>query len=157
MNKPKVVREGFVTDEPFDVEIEETKPASPMAAAEPETETPSPTVAEEFKWPFVYKLRYRPLRVSVHESLDELTFREPNAGDILDFGNPCNIEVKQSGKQFIFNINIDDNKMMVVLGNLCTNKNVMEQHLRRLDIRDFSNIANKLRRFFRPDWEMVNW
>ena len=64
---------------------------------------------------------------------------------------------KQSGKQFAFDIHIDANKMMGVLGNLCTDKRILSAHLEALDVRDFQNLANKLRRFFRPDWDMVNW
>jgi hypothetical protein len=162
---PKIRREGFVDDEPVVDVIPETEPPSPPRAAarldapkqNGQDDQPAPSPGQPMAWPFTYKLRYRPLKITHTETVDELTFREPNAGDILDFGNPVNIEVKTSGKQMTFDIHIDDNKMMQVLGNLVTDKRIMSPHLNGLDLRDYNNIANKLRRFFRPDWDMVNF
>jgi Phage tail assembly chaperone proteins, E, or 41 or 14 len=172
MNKPNPMREGFVVDDtdngPFerdvgrparippphepDIEAQKSKPE-----AKPEVEQAAAAI-QAITWPFIYTLRYRPLKVSASLTINELTFREPSAGDILEFGNPVNVEITPlGGKQVSFGVKIDDNRMISLLGNLCTDKRILSQHLGGLDVRDYANIANKLRRFFRPDWEMLNY
>jgi hypothetical protein len=138
MNKPQ--REGFVRDEPV-VDIDETKTIE--HEAEP---TPAP-VAE---WPLVIKLLHKPLQKTRTEILNEITFREPTAMDIIKCGgNPCRIEITEvSGGRVVYNPVIDDAKMMVLMANL---SGLLEPQLQKMDPRDYTSCAYRLRSFFLPE------
>jgi Phage tail assembly chaperone proteins, E, or 41 or 14 len=132
VNKPE--REGFVaTDEPVEV---------PAPAPEP----PKPPADE---WPLVIKLMHRPVQKSaiVTDTVDQLVFREPTAGDIMrSGGNPVRVEVAQvTGNEIVYNFVIDDSKMLRLMANLC---GVLEPYLQKMDARDYNSCAHRLRRFF---------
>ena len=139
MNKP--AREGFVEDTPVEIE---TKPKQIEAAAEPAL----PEAASE--WPMVIKLLHKPIQKSRNEILNELTFREPTAMDIIrSGGNPCRIEVTEvSGGRVIYNPVIDDAKMFTLMANL---SGLLEPQLQKMDPRDYNSCAYRLRSFFLPE------
>jgi hypothetical protein len=133
VNKPE--REGFVDDQPADNVDTKAPPPAPE---------PPPLAAET--WPVVVKLVHKPVRKSLNETLNELTFREPTAGDILRCGgNPCRIDTL-----FGQGITIDDRKMMTLMANL---SGVMEPFLQQMDPRDYNSCAYRLQRFFLPEPE----
>jgi Phage tail assembly chaperone proteins, E, or 41 or 14 len=134
VNKP--VREGFVAvDEPVETQVPESTPASPPEPAE--------------VWPLVIKLMHKPVQKSAvaTDTVNELVFREPTAGDIVrSGGNPVRVEVAQvTGNEVIYNFIIDDVKMMRLMANLC---GVLEPFLQKMDSRDYNSCAHRLRRFF---------
>lgn len=132
MNKPE--REGFVAEEPVDLE-----------------QTPDLPIADLPEWPLVIKLRHKPIKKSEIDVLGELSFREPTAFDLIKCGgNPCRLEVSEmlAGNRVVYSWTIDDNKMMRLMANLC---GVLEPQLQRMDPRDYATCAYKLRYFFIPD------
>lgn len=136
MNKP--MREGFVEDEPVDDVNATTAPAVEPAAPElPE-------------WPLTIELRHRPIDKGRGETINELTFREPTAMDIIrSGGNPCRIDVtEQAGGQVTYAPVIDDAKMMRLMANL---SGLLEPQLQKMDPRDYNSCAHRLRRFFLPE------
>jgi hypothetical protein len=137
MNKP--AREGFV-DDAIPVEIE--------AVAESVAELETPSSAPE--WPMVIKLLHKPIQKSRTEILNEITFREPSAMDIIrSGGNPCRIEVTEvSGGRVIYNPIIDDAKMFTLMANL---SGLLEPQLQKMDPRDYNSCAYRLRSFFLPE------
>jgi hypothetical protein len=131
MNKP--VREGFVENEPIQVQVEE---AQQEAAPALEAET----------WPVTVRLLHKPIRNNKGELVNELNFREPTAGDISRAGgNPCRFDSD-------YNPIIDDRKMMTIMANL---SGVMEPFLQGMDPRDYNSCAYRLRNFFLP--EVAAW
>jgi hypothetical protein len=147
MNKPE--REGFVKDSPVDVD--EVKPKVSAKPAPEETVEPDITPEEGLpEWPMVIKLLHKPLQKSRTEVLNELTFREPTALDIIRCGgNPCRIEVTEvSGGRVIYNPIIDDKKMIILMANLC---GLLEPQLQKMDPRDYNSCAYRLRSFFLPE------
>ena len=132
MNKPE--REGFVTEEPVEVQAEQPAPA------------PEP---QKDQWPLVIKLMHKPVQKSanVTDTISELVFREPTAGDIMrSGGNPVRVEVAQiTGNEVVYNFIIDDTKMIKLMANL---SGVLEPFLQRMDSRDYNSCAHRLRRFF---------
>lgn len=137
MNKPE--RQGFVEDEPVD-DVSATK----TAAVEPVAEPPLP------EWPMTIELRHKPLQRGRGEEINELTFREPTAMDIIRAGgNPCRIEVTELvGGQVSYSPVIDDAKMMRLMANL---SGLLEPQIQKMDPRDYSSCAHRLRRFFLPE------
>jgi Phage tail assembly chaperone proteins, E, or 41 or 14 len=133
VNKP--VREGFVTDDPVEVQ------ASPEPAPAP------PEPADQ--WPLVIKLMHKPVQKSAVSTdvISELVFREPTAGDIMrSGGNPVRVEVAHvTGNEVIYNFIIDDIKMIRLMANL---SGVLEPFLQKMDSRDYNSCAHRLRRFF---------
>lgn len=137
MNKP--VREGFVEDKPVDIEDMASEESAPA---------PAPPKPDEF--PMVIKLLHKPIRKSPTEDLQELTFREPSAADIMRCGgNPCRMELVDVGDgTAIYRIAIDDRKMLTLIANL---SGVHEPMLQRMDPRDYNSCAYRLQRFFIPE------
>lgn len=137
MNKP-LQKEGFVADEPA---------ALPgTTAPEPAPEPPKALVDE---WPLVIKLQHKPVQRSanVTDTVNELVFREPTAGDIMrSGGNPVQVEIAQvTGTEIIYNFRIDDLRMMRLMANL---SGILEPYLQKMDTRDYNSCAHRLRRFF---------
>ena len=129
MNKP--VREGFVKDEPIQVEM-------PDEAA-PQQET-QPALVET--WPVTVRLLHKPVRNNKGEQIRELNFREPTAGDIMRIGgNPVRLNDK-------FETIIEDAKMLTLMANL---SGILEPFLQQMDPRDFNSCAYRLRNFFLPE------
>jgi hypothetical protein len=136
MNKPPI-REGFVKDEP--VEIEATA-----------TETPPPPLPED-EWPLIVPLR-KPIsrNGSAHDMVKELSFREPTTGDLLTAGgNPVGVEMTElnSAGDAIYNWKMDDAKMVRLMASL---SGILEPFLKKMDPRDYTTAAYRLRRFFMP-------
>jgi Phage tail assembly chaperone proteins, E, or 41 or 14 len=130
VNKPE--REGFVKDEPVEAQVEKPAPEPPVDS-----------------WPLVIKLMHKPVQRSanVTDTVTELVFREPTAGDIMrSGGNPVRVEVAQvTGNEVIYNFNIDDVKMIRLMANL---SGILEPYLQKMDTRDYNSCAHRLRRFF---------
>jgi len=147
-------REGFVTDEP--PQSKQITPPQQKAAEpppKPSSAMPPPEIAPALseednvveivadKWPIVVKLLYKPLDVPGMGTLDELSFREPRAGDINRYGNPC--RVGQDG-----DVLIEERKMHFIMANLC---GIQPPILELMDPRDWNSCAYRLRHFFAPD------
>jgi Phage tail assembly chaperone proteins, E, or 41 or 14 len=134
MNKPE--REGFIDAEPVEEpqEIEATK----------EEAAPLPPDV----WPLVIKLKHKPIRETKSgPEINELSFREPTAGDIIRAGgNPVRVEVADiTGNQVTYNFRIDDAKMLRLMASLAR---VLEPTLQQMDPRDYNSCAYRLQRFF---------
>lgn len=140
MNKPE--REGFVEDEPVDVSAPSTGDAKIIDADLEPVEIPD--------WPMTIKLLHKPIQKGRNEMIDEITFREPSALDIIRAGgNPCRIEITEvSGGNVIYNPIIDDAKMMRLMANL---SGLLEPQIQKMDPRDYVSAAHRLRRFFLPE------
>lgn len=134
------MREGFVADEMVDDEATTTTTAAAVAPFEPELP----------EWPLTIKLLHKPITKGRGEELNELTFREPSAMDIIRAGgNPCRIEViEQTSGTVTYSPVIDDAKMMRVMANLT---GLLEPQLQTMDPRDYNSCAHRLRRFFLPE------
>jgi hypothetical protein len=143
MNKPE--REGFVEIEPVeDDDVVETKKVEP-----PPVEDSVDIDADLPEWPLTIKLMHKPI-MKGREELNELTFREPTAMDIIRCGgNPCRIEIIDlpNGQTAFYPV-IDDGKMMRVMANLA---GLLEPQLQKMDPRDYNSCAHRLRRFFLPE------
>lgn len=144
MNKP-AMREGFVepVDEPDDVD---TKKTVTTVIDEP---SPEPVLDDLPEWPLTIKLMHKPI-MKGREELNELTFREPTAMDIIRCGgNPCRIEIVDlPNGQVAFYPIIDDPKMMRLMANLA---GLLDPQLQKMDPRDYNSCAHRLRRFFLPE------
>ena len=141
MNKPE--REGFIAVE----EVEEEKPKTIEATATEEVGAVEESLPE---WPITVKLLHKPVQIKAGETTDELTFREPTAGDIMRAGgNPCRIEVVElGGGNVTWQPIIDDIKMLRLMATL---SGILEPFLQRMDTRDYASCAHRLRRFFLPE------
>jgi Phage tail assembly chaperone proteins, E, or 41 or 14 len=150
MSEPATVRpfrEGFIdpktskTTEPQP----EPKPAT-QAMPPPELEPAlseqdtAPEIVQE-KWPIVVKLLYKPLTIPGGQTLHEISFREPRAGDINRHGNPC--RVNWEGE-----VLIEERKMHAIMAQL---SGIQPPILELLDPRDWNSCAFRLRLFFAPD------
>jgi len=146
MNKPE--REGFVEADLVD----DAKALPPKPKPEPEEpdESDDDAAIAPPEWPMVIRLLHKPIQKSRTETINELTFREPTAMDIIKCGgNPCRIEVTEvSGGRVVYNPIIDDKKMMVLMANLC---GLIEPQLQKMDPRDYNSCAYRLRSFFLPE------
>lgn len=125
----------------------------PTPVSKPELvidETPEAASLPPPEWPMVIRLLHKPLQKSRTETLNELTFREPTAMDIIKCGgNPCRIEITEvSGGRVVYNPIIDDAKMMVLIANLT---GLLEPQIQKLDPRDYTSCAYRLRSFFLPE------
>jgi hypothetical protein len=147
MNKPE--REGFVKNDPVDEAVKPVKPDKPEKAEVAAIEE-TPVEVDEPEWPMVIKLLHKPIQKSRTEVLNELSFREPTAMDIIRCGgNPCRIEVTEvSGGRVIYNPIIDDKKMFVLMANL---SGLLEPQLQKMDPREYNSCAYRLRSFFLPE------
>jgi hypothetical protein len=145
----KPIREGFhEMPQPGDPRQQPPRPAQngqgPVieANAEPAPaieSTPPPARIET--WPIVVRLLHKPIRGNQNEELTELRFREPTGGDINRCGNPCRIN-------FEGDVVIDEKKMSLIMANL---SGVLSPLLDRMDPRDWTSCAYRLRGFFLPD------
>jgi Phage tail assembly chaperone proteins, E, or 41 or 14 len=128
-------REGFV-ETPDD-----EKPPTPIA----EPAAPPAPIDQGEVWPVRVKLLHKQVRNNRNEPVDELVFREPTAGDINRYGNPCRIGVDG---EVIF----DEVKMMRVIAAL---SGILLPNLEVMDPRDWNSCAYRLRSFFLP--EVAAW
>jgi len=124
-------KEGFVDDRLADNVVTEP-PIEPSPAEEP------PKVE---LWPIVVKLLHKPVRNNTGIMVKELTFREPNGGDINRYGNP--VRVNSDG-----DVVIDERKMHFMMAAL---SGILPPFLEQLDPRDWNSCAYRLRGFFLPD------
>ena len=129
-------REGF---QPFDDGSASDKPAIEGQAETVEEAVEPPPLSDE--WPITVRLLYKPIRNGKGEEVKELVFREPTGADINRIGNPCRVD--RLGE-----VQIDDQRMMAMLGNL---SGVVTPLLERMDPRDYASCAYRLRNFFTPD------
>lgn len=138
MNKPE--KQGFVDDAEPTITVDELKA---QLGTEPEKSVePLPDA-----WPLVVKLMHKPVQKTLTETVKELTFREPTAGDIIRAGgNPVRVEVADiTGNQVTYNFRIDDAKMLRLMATL---SGVLEPFLAKMDPRDYNSCAYRLQRFF---------
>jgi Phage tail assembly chaperone proteins, E, or 41 or 14 len=145
-------REGFVDPNAQPAQphapAQQAPPAQPVPQAMPPPEIEpalveqdaAPVIVQE-KWPVVVKLLYKPLVIPGDRTYNELSFREPRAGDINRYGNPC--RVNQDGE-----VLIEERKMHYVMSAL---SGVLPPYLELLDPRDWNSCAYRLRHFFAPD------
>lgn len=114
--------------------------------AQPEPPAPQPEPIDQGEtWPVRVKLLHKPVRNMRNEPVNELVFREPTAGDINRYGNPCRIGIDG---EVIF----DEQKMMRVIAAL---SGILIPNLEAMDPRDWNSCAYRLRSFFLP--EVAAW
>lgn len=144
----KPQREGFVEDDPVDESAPSTGNVKTIDAEPPEPALDLDLDVPE--WPMTIKLNHKPIQKNRNEILNELTFREPSAMDIIRAGgNPCRIEITEiSGGQVIYNPIIDDVKMMRLMANLT---GLLEPQIQKMDPRDYASCAHRLRKYFLPE------
>jgi hypothetical protein len=129
-------REGF--------QDPETKPIAALASEPPPIDSEPPPEPMEI-WPIRVKLLHKPVRNMQGEEVTELVFREPTAGDINRYGNPCRITTEGE-------VAIDEQKMMRVIAAL---SGILIPNLERMDTRDWNSCSYRLRNFFLP--EVAAW
>lgn len=148
MNKPE--REGFVGADEIDSPDDEL-PTKKKKAAAIEIDDEAEVVAEDLpEWPLTIPLLHKPVETKPGVTINELTFREPTAGDIMRAGgNPCKVEiVEMGGGRVTWQPNIDDVKMLRLMASL---SGVLEPYLQRMDTRDYASCAHRLRKYFLPE------
>ena len=99
--------------------------------------------APAFGQPIKYKLR-KPIQAN-GEEVDELTFREPNGGDIERAGNPVLVDVFSGDT---VKLSFDEKKMTAMMSRLAA---VPPSSIRMLNPKDWNSIAWQLVPFFTPD------
>jgi hypothetical protein len=142
MNVPpdkKQFREGFVAEDKPAAETDVAKAVASHPAPELES-SPAELEQEETVWPIVVKLSFKPIRNNKGETVNELSFREPNGGDINRYGNP----VRMNGQGDWV---IEERKMHYVMAALC---GILPPFLDAMDPRDWNFCAYELMRFFLP-------
>ena len=147
MNKPRAIREGFIEDDrPDDPFERDEKPKKTIEPAPPE----APPLPAEDEWPIVIKLQKPIPGEKTGEMITELRMREPSTNDLIKAGgNPCRVEIVNAGTpNATAAIIIDDLRMFKLVAGL---SGILEQFLVRLDPRDYSSAAYRLRRFFIPE------
>src|SRR5215469_9405824 len=92
------LREGFVEDQQTSREAPERpgpapaqpRPEIPRGAPPPRLESPPAPLPGDTveRWPLVVRLWHKPIINDQGQTVSELTFREPRAGDINRYGNP---------------------------------------------------------------------
>jgi hypothetical protein len=144
MQKP--IREGFVKER--EAETPQITVEVPLEQAPEQAQDAQPLI-DWNSWPVVVKLVHRPVRKGAGPSaevLNELTFREPTARDIIRVGgNPVRTE-------FGVGTTIDDKKMLDLMANL---SGVMTPYLELMDTRDYNSCAYRLRGFFLPEPDLA--
>ncbi len=128
-------REGFVEDDK-----QQPPPTPPPEIAPSPAELPD---LPEQEWPITVKLIYKPIKNNAGMTVNEVTLREPRAGDINRSGNP--VRVNGDG-----DIVIDERKMSYMIAAL---SNILMPLIENMDPRDWNSCAYRLRRFFLPDPE----
>ena len=127
-------REGFI----------EVPDAERGAQPAPPALPPAP-VDRVDEWPVRVKLLHKQVRNNRNEPVDELVFREPTAGDINRYGNPCRIGIDGE-------VLFDEQKMFRVIAAL---SGILLPNLEQMDPRDWNSCAYRLRSFFLP--EVAAW
>ena len=127
-------REGFI-------EVPDAERAAQSAPAAP----PPAPVDRVDEWPIRVKLLHKQVRNNRNEPVDELVFREPTAGDINRYGNPCRIGIDGE-------VLFDEQKMLRVIAAL---SGILLPNLEQMDPRDWNSCAYRLRSFFLP--EVAAW
>jgi hypothetical protein len=127
-------REGFV-EQPID---EAKGPvidavAEPAAPPEPYRET----------WPVRVRLLHGTIKNNKDEPVGELAFRAPTGGDINRYGNPVKLDANLEPV-------IDERKMTMMMAVLA---GINMPNLERMDARDWTSCAYRLRIFFTPSAE----
>lgn len=143
----KLQREGFVGEKIVDDDDEEEDKQTALQI----DETAEPVVGEDLpEWPLTIPLLHKPVETKPGVTISELTFREPTAGDIMRAGgNPCKVEiVEMGGGRVTWQPQIDDVKMLRLMAAL---SGVLEPYLQRMDTRDYSSCAHRLRKYFLPE------
>lgn len=115
-------------------------------AAQPAPPAPPPAPVDRVdEWPVRVKLLHKQVRNNRNEPVDELVFREPTAGDINRYGNPCRIGIDGE-------VLFDEQKMFRVIAAL---SGILLPNLEQMDPRDWNSCAYRLRSFFLP--EVAAW
>ena len=115
-------------------------------AAQPAPPAPPPAPVDRAdEWPVRVKLLHKQVRNNRNEPVDELVFREPTAGDINRYGNPCRIGIDGE-------VLFDEQKMFRVIAAL---SGILLPTLEQMDPRDWNSCAYRLRSFFLP--EVAAW
>ena len=115
-------------------------------AAQPAPPAPPPAPVDRVdEWPVRVKLLHKQVRNNRNEPVDELVFREPTAGDINRYGNPCRIGIDGE-------VLFDEQKMLRVIAAL---SGILLPNLEQMDPRDWNSCAYRLRSFFLP--EVAAW
>jgi hypothetical protein len=117
----------------------------PIVTAEPPPIESAPPPDPIEQWPVRVKLLHKPIKNNHGELIHELAFREPTAGDINRYGNPCRVNVEGE-------VVIDEQKMMRVIAAL---SGVLIPLLEPMDPRDWNSCSYRLRNFFLP--EVAAW
>jgi hypothetical protein len=145
------MREGFVEDAapvhpqvagapgPDAPQMEKKPRATPAPIIEPSPAEQPPLAQEE--WPIKVRLLYKAIRNNSGDKVNEVTMREPKAGDINRYGNP--VRVNQEG-----DVVIDERKMTFMIAALTE---ILPPFIEEMDTRDWNSCAYRLRRFFLPD------
>lgn len=118
---------------------------APVAEPAVQSAPPAPSPAQVDEWPVRVKLLHKQVRNNRNEPVDELVFREPTAGDINRYGNPCRIGVDGE-------VMFDEQKMFRVIAAL---SGILLPNLEAMDPRDWNSCAYRLRSFFLP--EVAAW
>jgi hypothetical protein len=144
----KPAPEGFVLHE-----AQAPPPSAPAAAPPvgsrrampPPTIEPSPAEKPddtiEREWPVVVNLLHKPIRNNTGAEVRQVTMREPRAGDINRYGNPCRIN--SDGE-----VLIEERKMTYMIAALT---NILPPFIEEMDPRDWNSCAYRIRRFFLPE------
>ena len=146
MNYQQPRREGFIEgDEPKVVEAKviDAEPRRPRTMPPPEIE-PSPAELPPqttSDWPMTVKLINKPIKNNRGEKVNEITLREPRAGDINRYGNP--VRFNSEGDPVY-----DERKMTYMIAAL---SDILPPFIEDMHPRDWNTVALKLRNFFLPD------
>lgn len=137
-------REGFIVMDEGQTPPKPTPEAVPAAAppvSEPEAAASLASVLNANTWPVKVKLMHKPIRDTKNNLINELSFREPSAADIVRMGNPVRFD--SNGEMII-----DERKMTAVMAGLAM---LFENDVLTMDPRDWNSCAYRLRPFFLPD------
>ena len=138
------IREGFVVmDDPSvpPMPKPEIGPAEAPEVSEPEVAAAAAAKLQLDKWPVKVKLMHKPIRDTKNNLINEVSFREPSARDIVTMGNPVRFDSNGD-------IITDEKKMTAVIAGLAM---LFENDVLSMDPRDWNSCAYRLRPFFLPD------
>jgi hypothetical protein len=141
-------REGFVLDDKPDPKVIDAEPIHKehkVRPSPPPEIVSSPVERDEKEvipeWPMKVKLVNKKIRNNKGEMVDEITLREPRAGDINRYGNP--VRFNNDGEPVY-----DERKMTFMIAALA---DILEPFIEDMHTRDWNTVAMKLRHFFLPD------
>jgi len=145
-NGPAPRREGFIVmdeDRPSapPMPVPQIGPAPPPTMPEPQAEADLAAQLQANKWPVHVKLMHKPIRDTKNNLINEVTFREPSARDVIAMGNPVRFD--NDGEMII-----DEQKMNRIISGLA---GLFENDVLNMDPRDWNSCAYRLRPFFLPD------